>query len=136
MSQPQSAARPTRAWSRQHHETEFRDAVNSIRAAYERSRPGEPRYKTVAVLSLKWSNDDLNLGPLEAELLRVFRDTYHFVVQTHVIDITRNFLRELINAINDFANRYDDPASLLILYYSGHGDTSGPINNVMQMHWL
>ena len=90
----------------------------------------------VAVLSLKWSNDDLNLGPLEAELLRVFRDTYHFVVQTHVIDITRYFLRELINAMNDFANRYDDPASLLILYYSGHGDTSGPINDAMQIHWL
>lgn len=77
-----------------------------------------------------------NVGPLEAELLRVFRDTYRFVVETHVIDIKRNFLRELQVAILNFVTKYDDPTSLLIFYYSGHGDTSGPTNNIMHMHWL
>ena len=120
-----STVRPTRAWTGAHHETDFKTALDRIRLAYKRTRPSDVVYKKVAVFSITFSNDDINVGPPEKALLDIFRQQYGFDIVKHVIDVRSRRVRDLLAAIHALTTKYDHEDNMIMLYYSGHAEQTG-----------
>lgn len=78
-----------------HHEEDSRAAVKAIDKAVSRALGSSKKYDKAVVISLRWENDDLNLAPIERELLEA----------------------------QGFLDKYDSPTSLLIVIYQGNADS-------------
>jgi hypothetical protein len=80
-------------------------------------------YEKAAVLILYWAEDDFQ-PPCEGEAREVRNLFSHkFRYDTEVFRIpTENSRNALEKAVVDFKYDYDASASLMIVYYSGHGD--------------
>jgi hypothetical protein len=103
------------------HWESFEDAVNTINTAVKTSITAE-KYTTVAVLAMRWENDDLGLDAITMELLATFRDLYRFQIESLIIPAgsTREAVKAVQNRLRAFLARYDSPTSLLIIAYEGH----------------
>ena len=81
-------------------------------------------YKKVTVIFFRFSNDNMNVGALEKDLSKTFRDVYKFHTISFVIpasgsedpghSVTNFLLKGLNNGIGEEGN-------LIILVFSGHG---------------
>ncbi|KAL8823340.1 MAG: hypothetical protein Q9170_008368 [Blastenia crenularia] len=72
-----------------------------------------------------WSNDDLNVEPLERELGRVFSLLFNFTVEKYEIPAHTpgNMYRGQFQArLGGFVTAHQGPNSLLVYVYSGHAD--------------
>lgn len=107
-----------------HHENTFRDAVKKIEKAVQRALVSDKKYTRVGVISLRWENDDLNLGAIETELLEAFRNIFQFETESFLIpaNTTHGAARAAREKLRDFVYKYDGPTSLLIVIYHGHSD--------------
>ncbi|KAL8809682.1 MAG: hypothetical protein Q9223_007891, partial [Gallowayella weberi] len=73
------------------YQEDFEAATRQIDEAIQQGLPNAaPDYDTVAVLMIHWSNDNIGVQPLEEALAGVFRTSYHFHVETHVIQAYAN----------------------------------------------
>ena len=80
-------------------------------------------YEKAAVLILYWAEDDFQ-PPCEGEANEV-RDlfSHRFLYETVVFRIpSENSRNALEKAVVDFKYAHDASSSLMIIYYSGHGD--------------
>ena len=113
----------------------FNQAVKAIDDAVQASRASLSKYKKVSVLSILWENDNIGVLPTSQELMSVLEKTFKFDTKTYSIKIkgpdghaltsqivTRNFLAFL----NTWRQENEGGHNLLILYYSGHAETSAP----------
>ena len=118
-------ASPTR-FTRSNFKESFRAAADEIQQAVNRGlrdvKAGN--YDRVAVLIMRWSNDDIGVQPLEKELSECLRRKYGFWVENVVINgnpapgtpIQTQLNNELMRFVLDNAV----PNSLCIYVYSGH----------------
>jgi hypothetical protein len=76
------------------------------------------------VISLRWENDDLNLGQVEAELLDLFEKVFHYKTESFMIPATSpNAAGKAVRRkLMDFISKYDSASSLAIVIYEGHSD--------------
>jgi hypothetical protein len=70
------------------HEPNFKTAINSINRAVQRAVGTSKKYANSAALSLRWQNDDLELGPITTELLDTFKILYGFKTESYIIPAT------------------------------------------------
>jgi hypothetical protein len=112
----------TRASHALHHENGFKDAVKAIEKAVKNALVSDKKYNRVGVISLRWWNDDLSLGPIEAELLNIFKDVFHYETESFIIPAvsSENAARAVNRKLGDFFAKYDNPTSLAIVIYEGH----------------
>jgi hypothetical protein len=84
-------------------------------------------YDKVSVVAFHWDNDDLNVVPLETELLGVFRDQYGFQTESFTIPTTLNPSPRLalLNHLHNHANGFAGDNTLRIYIYSGHSRDPG-----------
>ncbi|GAD95479.1 hypothetical protein ANI_1_2040184 [Paecilomyces variotii No. 5] len=106
------------------HEKEFNDAVDKINSAIQNALISDKKYTNVGVLSLRWQNDDLNLGQIESELLDTFKNIFHYATESYVIPATTSHAatRAVNSRLLSFAANYDNTTSLIIVIYQGHSD--------------
>ncbi|KAF8535113.1 hypothetical protein BDD12DRAFT_782774, partial [Trichophaea hybrida] len=120
---------------------------NNINASMKMAYPsGEKPYSKATVLFIKWDNDDLNVGPSEDKLKRVFRMIYGFSVQEFIIPSTKDSNFAELNtskALVNFVLDNDAEQALLVLVYNGHslGDKfdckwSGSLSSAVQVDWM
>ncbi|KAL8691519.1 MAG: hypothetical protein Q9224_004157 [Gallowayella concinna] len=130
-----SAARQGR---RRTYQEDFEAATQEIHKAIQRGLPSAaPDYDTIAVLMIHWDNDNLGVQPLEHALAEVFKTTYHFNVETYVMQAyaKTSALHRMHSRLINFAAKYQGPKSLFIYVYSGHAD-SGPYPPGDQCLWF
>ena len=80
-------------------------------------------YNGVYVLATHWSNDDMDVGPLENDLCNAFEILYGYTVEKYLIDATKSLAqtrKALRKRLEKFTDDYDMQGNLLILVYSGH----------------
>ncbi|KAL2842479.1 hypothetical protein BJX68DRAFT_257766 [Aspergillus pseudodeflectus] len=85
----------------------------------------EQPYDKVSVLALHWFNDDLNVVPLEQELLDVFKNIYGFNVESYTIPKAKPMIY-LNSKLANWTVEYNDKRTLRICVYSGHASPAGP----------
>ena len=136
-----SSIRPIRAYLKPTAEHTFRDACEKIETAIKNSRPNLiDAYRSVSVLALQWTNDNLGISQLTAKLMDVFEHKYRF--KTRIFNIPhRNqqgrlltnieACRSLLNELQDWVQKNEDDQSLLILYYSGHAEARPPFSQFL-----
>ncbi|KAI4928211.1 uncharacterized protein J4E92_005695 [Alternaria infectoria] len=81
-------------------------------------------YLKVAVKIIRWNEniDDFKGHTQEiARLERIFRDRFGYQCSVHSIDDNKKPQLDINKAILDHVFEHDDPHSLLIFYYTGHG---------------
>lgn len=92
-------------------------------------------YDKVSVVAFHWENDNLNVVPLETELLEVFRDQYRFDTSSYTIPIGPNVNSntQLIRHLLDHADQSSGENTLRIYVYSGHSYDPGMISQVWNL---
>ncbi|PGH20824.1 hypothetical protein AJ80_03451 [Polytolypa hystricis UAMH7299] len=105
-----TALHPTRASLARRHEPSFKKVVERIQDAVTRAHTTNKKYDKVAVLSLRWSNDDLNLSGIEAALLNAFRDAFNFPTESFLIPhnqatVAAQLMARLLQVINKVPGR-------------------------------
>ena len=86
------------------------------------------KYQRVSVLALHWANDDLNVEPLERELLDAFRSCYGFETESFVVPLpsgTTTSHNALAVKLVAWSQAHAGPATLRIVVYSGHATSAG-----------
>lgn len=117
---------PTRASHARSHEPAFKAVVGRLTDAVHRAHSVEKKYNSVFVGSLRWSNDDLNLGGIERDLLKTFRDVYNFPTDSFSIPHSHpNIMAQVMNWLLPMINKAQ-AQDLLIILYEGHSEASGP----------
>lgn len=105
----------------EHHFPNFQTFINKLDDAYKtkwatRSVP----YQHVIALLVRWEEDDLGVHEEIQSLQEIFRDTYHFDVETWAIPSTKRGYISLIRKMEAILEQYDVEDNLFILYYGGH----------------
>lgn len=59
------------------------------------------------------------------DLSQVFRDEYHFHVDSCKIPKGQRAQKHINAGVSNFVMKYDSPDTLLVVYYAGHGQTNG-----------
>jgi hypothetical protein len=106
----------------------FKDAANAALNSQFVSAP----YDEVQVVGLNWAANDLGLkrpkrGSLildeTKELMRVFRDEYHFQAKHRSIPSNNpeKIVQKWLSDIIFYLSRKEMKKKLLIIYYNGHG---------------
>jgi hypothetical protein len=115
---------PTRARAREY-EADFKDVVQRIEDAVRRSHATGRKYAKVHVLCLRWTNDDLGLGPISDTLLQTFEALYQFPTETFIINhAARNLLWDVNKKVLGVLRTIQGTDSLFIVVYQGHADRS------------
>ncbi|PGH06931.1 hypothetical protein AJ79_06404 [Helicocarpus griseus UAMH5409] len=79
---------PTHASHARSHKSDFKRTVMKISDAVNKSRITDKKYTEALVLSARWTNDDLNLGQMENDLLKAFSASYNFTTEKLLIQHT------------------------------------------------
>lgn len=79
---------------------------------------GLSRYNEVHVLLLSWEDDNLGVIEEVLELQGVFRHVYLYDVEEWKIPSTHSY-KALRKQISRFLDEFEQPNSLLIVYYAG-----------------
>ncbi|KAJ5405200.1 hypothetical protein N7465_006484 [Penicillium sp. CMV-2018d] len=84
-------------------------------------------YDKVSVLAFHWENDNLQVVPLENELLHVFRDDYRFETSSFTIPARQGVISHsaLLRHLMGHADGAAGPHTLRIYVYSGHSHDPG-----------
>lgn len=88
-----------------------------------------PHEKTT-VLMISWCKEknDLETSDEVNQLASVFRDLFNYKVVQKEITPRRKPQIQVQKMLADFVDEYDDRATLLIVYYAGHGIPNEPGN--------
>ena len=82
-------------------------------------------YKAASVLILRWQDTDTHWPEKMAEeiaaLRKTFEDRFNFDVQEQVLENNDRVQSAVNKHVIDFVYEKQDPDSLLIVYYAGHG---------------
>lgn len=125
MAEHESLLHPTRASQPRSHDSSFRDTVDSINAAVQRSLLAGKKYEKVKVIRIRWSNDDMGLQGITDELLQAFSDVYNFPTQTYTIPHNDpNYGFNTADRISNVAQGINGSENLLIVIYEGHASRS------------
>jgi hypothetical protein len=105
----------------------LQEFAGNLQNALTRCLPTENKqpYDKVSVLALHWFNDDLNVVPLEQELLDVFKNIYGFDVESYTIPKAKPMIY-LNSKLANWIVEYNDKRTLRICVYSGHASPAGP----------
>jgi len=99
--------------------------VNRLDAAYRHRWPTRHNpYSHVSALLIQFQDDDLGVRSEIADLECMFRDTYHFDVDTYRIPSSKKRYHQLSAKLHDFVDD-DAPGRLFIIYYGGHAKRDG-----------
>ncbi|KAH6625402.1 heterokaryon incompatibility protein-domain-containing protein [Boeremia exigua] len=86
------------------------------------NRFGSPRaYSRVAVLLFKWANeiDELQTAVEVNDLEAMFRERFGF--ETDILELTSKKPQLQLNSrISSFAEKYNEPGNLIVVFYNGH----------------
>lgn len=77
------------------------------------------RYTKVQVLLLHWESDDLFVLPEVQDLGKCLDEIYHFGIEYYTIPVENSHL-ELMMKIGLYLKQFEDPETLLVVYYGGH----------------
>jgi hypothetical protein len=119
-----SFVRPRNAYLAPNHLKELEEFATSLEQSVKAAlpSPGNP-FEKVAVLAFHWANDDLNVEPLENQLLQTFQETYKFDVESYVIPLEDSF-KSLQFKFLQFIQKWESVNSLMIFVYSGHSQSA------------
>jgi hypothetical protein len=93
----------------------------------------KPRYKNVNVLTMRWEQGDAGTEQAVQAVHNVFRDRYNFTVEDWQIPSSANPSVNISARLAKFLE-YDDPETLLIIFYAGHGYISSAVGG-SQTYW-
>ncbi|KAF4505467.1 hypothetical protein G6O67_007413 [Ophiocordyceps sinensis] len=122
--------RPRRASKRAKPIDSLQVFVNDVQSTVNQMLPtGGRRYDQAAILAINFSRSDIpSVVPLRNELLNLLDNTYNWKVERHTIDCNQAHTAALRNLqvaattfMGKYASRNSSGASLLCVYYSGHG---------------
>jgi hypothetical protein len=113
--------RPPHSWA-QGKKTEIQGIQRDINTALKSAfNPHPSQYQRAIVVFFHFSNDDLDVAPLELRLEKVFNKRYGFT--TRRVLLQQNPRLEFTNVINWLDNQgYTNQGNLIILVFSGHGE--------------
>lgn len=112
---------PTRAHLPRGHEDNFKDAIESINSAVQRSLSDGKKYQEVKVVCLRWSNDDIGLHGVTEELVQTFRDVYSYPAETITIpDEASRCSLYTTSRLSVLVDNNNASTTLLIVVYEGH----------------
>lgn len=96
--------------------------MEKIESAVQNALTSDKKYENVGVLSLRWVNDDLNLGQIETELLDTFKTTFNYATESYIIPATsyNAAATGVKRKLGSFMAKYDNASSLAIVIYQGH----------------
>jgi hypothetical protein len=100
----------------------------ATRAFPNRQRSAQ-RYKRVQALLLRWDEDDLDVSWEVEDLEKIFK-AYGFSTELWLIPSEDSHL-ELMFKVGSFVKAYQNPDTLLVVYYGGHAS----INMARQSSW-
>lgn len=100
------------------------------------SNPSRSRYAGVAVLLVRWQDDeDINARTALQDLAKVFGESYHYNVQTKSVprstDESRSPYFWLSRTATDFLEEHNQRDILKIFYYSGYSYLDGDRDTVL-----
>ena len=124
MNTPSSTIRPRNAYGRQRALPSLQEFAENLETAVDQCLPTfQKPFGQVAVLAMHWENTDLVLGPLEVEILEVFRDIYLFNTETFLIPYQGdNAQWATQKRVTDFIKKWETEDALMIIIYSGHAN--------------
>ncbi|MCJ1438958.1 hypothetical protein MMC27_008348 [Xylographa pallens] len=108
------------------HRTAFSRSKDDARFIFNKTiaghyRNGPSGYTRVGVLLITWQDDDMNLKKSEVDRLQaIFKTQFNFETQHFQIPPNKSDTA-LLAAVTNFANEYNSPDNLMIVYYGGHG---------------
>ncbi|MCJ1315907.1 hypothetical protein MMC15_001227 [Xylographa vitiligo] len=108
------------------HRTAFGRSKDDARFIFNKTiaghyRNGPSEYTRVGVLLITWEDDDMNLKKSEVDRLQaIFKNQFNFETQYFQIPPNKSDTA-LLAAVTNFANEYNSPDNLMIVYYGGHG---------------
>ena len=127
-------------------EASFQDAVDKLQQAINEARPDMTNdYSKVSVLAVQWSNDNMGISGLAANLMEVFSQKYRFKTQTYTIPAhdsnqqvrtSSQVTRLLDTELQTWIRKEESEQSLLILYYSGHAESPPPHSQLLLRYVL
>ena len=93
---------------------------SSVRSESGEEQEVKPSYSAVYVLLLSWEHDDLGVIREIDDLTVTFEKAYGFQVKKYLIPSEEpdDAFEEILKT---FVRNYQNPRSLLIVYYGGHG---------------
>ena len=92
----------------------------SLRSRGSRGQEIQPSYSAVYVLLLSWEHDDLGVESEIDDLAIAFGEAYGFQVERYRIP-NEEPDEAFEETLKQFVRSYQNPRSLLIIYYGGHG---------------
>lgn len=117
---------PSRATHVRTYESNFRDVVARIQTAVQRAQVSPEKYTNVGAVSLRWSNDDMNLAGIEEDLLRAFANGWNIKGEKYLInDQNPNRAIELAVYLTQTVIKFNSETSLLVVIYQGHAVRTG-----------
>ncbi|RHZ69060.1 hypothetical protein CDV55_107078 [Aspergillus turcosus] len=100
--------------------------LEDLRGAFENTSTFH-LYSQVAVIAMHWENDDINVLPLETELLQILRDDYGFSTSSYTIPTTNcpNPQTRLLQHLLAWTTQHSGENTLRMYIYSGHAGNTG-----------
>ena len=89
----------------------------AAKRAFPKRQRSAQRYKRVQALLLRWDEDDLDVSWEVEDLEKIFK-AYGFSTELWLIPSEMSHL-ELMIKVGSFVKAYQDPDTLLIVYYGG-----------------
>jgi len=105
----------------EHHFPDLKTFVAKLSEAYSAKwSTRDIPYRRVVAFLIHWEEDDLGVQKEVHSLEEVFRDSYHFDVETWAIPSAKRGIISLMSKIGSILDEYDDEGNLFIFYYGGH----------------
>ncbi|MCJ1397565.1 hypothetical protein MMC11_000759 [Xylographa trunciseda] len=108
------------------HRTAFARSKDDARFIFNKTiaghyRNGPTEYTRVGVLLITWKDDDMHLKESEVDRLHaIFKSQFNFETQHFQIPPNKSDTA-LLAAVTKFADDYNSPDNLMVVYYGGHG---------------
>jgi hypothetical protein len=125
MDWPRSTIKPRNTIKRRKELPDYRKFEDGLEEAIQKClvRRQKP-FRQVGVLAMHWQDNDLDIEPLQRELLDLFRDVYHF--HTEMLQFPsqcqdNDRVIDMRIEVKDFLCKWADEDALIILMYAGHG---------------
>ncbi|KAK8164954.1 hypothetical protein BKA80DRAFT_77098 [Phyllosticta citrichinensis] len=108
--------------------------LNFKKTLHGRYGNGPTGYSKVGVLLIYWEGDNKSFEREAMHLEAVFREQFGFYTERYAIplfpDTPARSAKELEVRLEEWANEYEGPDKLSIIYYGGHGEKNGHSMNI------
>ncbi|KAK7544654.1 uncharacterized protein J3D65DRAFT_30273 [Phyllosticta citribraziliensis] len=108
--------------------------LNFKKTLHGRYGNGPTGYSKVGVLLIYWEGDNKNFEREAMHLEAVLREQFGFYTERYAIplfpDTPARSAKELEVRLEEWANEYEGPDKLSIIYYGGHGEKKGHSMNI------